>query len=141
MDLNDPKIVMTLRFVYGASQLLSLLFCLWLRSKVNKIADKKHFVEVEESAKPFSSEEPKKKTMTVMEYDLVEVGKQIQQILVSAGLLMAIHSYFGYAQPLFLQSILPWKNLLTLPIVRIHLFGCAATGDLARPWKAPNPFG
>lgn len=79
--------------------------------------------------------------MTVMEYDLIEVGKQIQQTLVSAGILMAIHSYFGYAQPLFLQSIMPWKNLLTLPVVRIHAFGGKATGDLARPWKAANPFG
>lgn len=155
--MKDPQVIMYLRLAYGISQLLSVLFCLWLRSKVNSQADKKHYVEVEESAKPFSDEykfampgcldsfnlsrEPKKKKMTVMEYDLAEVGKQIQQILVSAGILMAIHSYFGYAQPLFLQSIMPWKNLLTLPIVRIHLFGCSATGDLARPWKAPNPFG
>lgn len=79
--------------------------------------------------------------MSVLEYDLAEVGKQIQQTLVSAGILSAIHSYFGYVQPLFLQSILPWKNLLTLPVVRVHLFGCKPVGDLARPWKAPNPFG
>lgn len=139
--MKDPQIIMYLRFAYGASQLLSLLFCLWLRSRINTLADRKNTFEVEEPAKPFSDEEPKKKRMTVMEYDLAEVNKQIQQILVSAGILMAIHSYFGYGQPLFLQSILPWKNLLTLPLVRIHFWGCPATGDLARPWKAANPFG
>ena len=79
--------------------------------------------------------------MTIKEYDLAEVGKQVQQVLVSAAILVAIHSYFGYVQPLFLQSLLPWKNLLTLPLIRIRFWGCKATGDLARPWKAPNPFG
>jgi len=79
--------------------------------------------------------------MSVMEYDLAEVGKQIQQTLFSAAILLAIHKYFGYSQPLFLQSILPWKNLLTLPVVRIHFWGCKAVADLARPWKPANPFG
>lgn len=79
--------------------------------------------------------------MSVLEYDLAEIGKQIQQNLVAMGILLAIHSYFGYAQPLFLQSILPWKTLLTMPVVRIHFWGCKAAGDLARPWKAPNPLG
>lgn len=145
---------MYLRFAYGLSQLLGLLFCLYLRSKINSLADKKNTVEVTEPAKPFSDEyvealwifiyryrEPKKVKMTFMEYDLAEVNKQIQQILISSGILMAIHAYFGYAQPLFMQSILPWKNLLTLPVVRIHFWGCKATGELQRPWKPSSPFG
>lgn len=132
---------MKLRIAYGVSQVLGLLFCLWLRARINRIADKKHYVEVEEPPKPFTNEEPKKTKMTVQDYDLAEVNKQIQQTLVSSGILMAIHSYFGYAQPLFLQAIIPWKALLTLPIVRIHFWGCKAEGDLARPFKAPNPFG
>ncbi len=47
---------MYLRLGYGISQLLGLLFCLYLRSKINALADKKHFVEVTEAPKPFSDE-------------------------------------------------------------------------------------
>lgn len=154
--MTDPKIITILRISYGASQILSILVLLFLRMKINKANQKNQFVEVEEPAKPFSDEynipqlqvnldyyfrQPTKKKMSVLEYDLAEVGKQMQQTLVSAGILVAIHSYFGYVQPLFLQSILPWKNLLTLPVVRVHLFGAKPVDDLARPWKAPNPFG
>lgn len=154
--MTDPKIITILRISYAASQILSILVLLFLRMKINNANQKSQFVEVEEPAKPFSDEygfslyswwlltcfrQPTKKKMSVKEYDLAEVGKQIQQTLVSAGILLAIHSYFGYVQPLFLQSILPWKNLLTLPVVRVHLFGAKPVGDLARPWKAPSPFG
>lgn len=52
-----------------------------------------------------------------------------------------LHFYFKFTQPLVLQSILPWKNLFTMAVVQIRIFGYAAEGKLARPWKAPNPFG
>jgi len=47
---------MYLRLSYGLSQAFTILFCLWLRYKVSKIADKKHIVEIEEASKPFSDE-------------------------------------------------------------------------------------
>jgi hypothetical protein len=52
-----------------------------------------------------------------------------------------LHFYFKFTQPLVLQSILPWKNLFAMAVVQIRIFGYAAEGKLARPWKAPNPFG
>lgn len=54
--MKDPQVIMYLRLAYGISQLLGVLFCLYLRAKINRAADKKHFVEVEEPAKPFSDE-------------------------------------------------------------------------------------
>lgn len=53
----------------------------------------------------------------------------------------ALHFWFKFTQPLIFQSLLPWKNFFTLPVVQIRLFGFKAEGSLARPWKAPNPFG
>lgn len=145
---------MMLRLAYGASQLLSLLFCMWLRSRINQKGDKKNNVVVEDPAKPFTDEydpgwqhvlihgrEPKKRKLTVQAYDLEEIGKQINQILMSFGILSAIHYFFGYSQPLFMQAILPWKNLLTHQLSLVHLWGCKAEGDLQRPWKPANPFG
>ncbi len=52
-----------------------------------------------------------------------------------------LHFYFKFTQPLVLQSILPLKNLFTCAVVKIRVFGCAAEGKLARPWKTPSPFG
>lgn len=52
-----------------------------------------------------------------------------------------LHLWFKFTQPLIFQSLLPWKNFFTLPVVQIRLFGFKAEGTLARPWKVPNPFG
>lgn len=74
-----------------------------------------------------------------------------------------MHLYMKYTQPLFIQGIMPLKSLFdskvsasasSLPaapsfsdlslyfspktqILKIHLFGQEATGDLKRPFEAP----
>ena len=52
-----------------------------------------------------------------------------------------MHFWFKFTQPLIFQSLLPWKNFFTMPVIQIRLFGWKAEGSLARPWKVPNPFG
>lgn len=98
-------------------------------------------IEVIEPAKPFSSEPPKKTRMSVYEYDLAEVQKNLNQVLSGLAIMTGLHFWFKFTQPLIFQSLLPWKNFFTMPVVQIRLFGFKAEGSLARPWKAPNPFG
>jgi hypothetical protein len=47
-----------------------------------------------------------------------------------------MHLYFKYTNPLLIQSIIPLKGAFEGNLVKVHLFGQPATGDLARPWKA-----
>jgi len=43
--------------------------------------------------------------------------------------------YLGYTNPLVIQSVVPLKGLFENKLVKIHLLGNPATGELARPWK------
>jgi len=52
-----------------------------------------------------------------------------------------MHLYLGFTNPLLIQSILPVKSALESNLVKIHVFGAAASGgDLKRPWKSGMNF-
>ena len=46
-----------------------------------------------------------------------------------------MHLYFKYTNPLLIQSIIPLKGAFEGNLVKIHVLGYPATGDLKRPWK------
>lgn len=52
-----------------------------------------------------------------------------------------MHIYMKYNNPLLIQSILPVKSAFELSIVKIHVFGMEANGELKRPFKVVNMFG
>lgn len=141
VDLTNPKNVLILRMGYIGSQMLMLLFWTWMRSVVKRTGKAgSESLEYEEPPKPFSGEAPKRIKMTMAEYDALEVGKQLQQIIVGTIIMLILHVWLGMVQPLFLQILLPWKSLVTNPLVQIHLFGFKADGALKRPFKQPGPF-
>merc|ERR1712000_642647 len=45
-----------------------------------------------------------------------------------------------YANPLLMQSIIPLKSALENNLVKIHVYGQPASGDLKRPFKAAGGF-
>ena len=47
-----------------------------------------------------------------------------------------LHIYLKYSQPLFVQGIMAFKSLYEAKIVKIHVLGQNADGDLKRPFKA-----
>lgn len=89
----------------------------------------------------FYFRQPKKTRKSIRDYDLEAIQKSLNGVYTQVVIMGFLHFYFKFTQPLVLQSILPWKNLLTMPVVQIRIFGCKAEGKLARPWKTPNPFG
>ncbi len=56
------------------------------------------------------------------------------------GMMCVMHLYFKYTNPLLIQSIIPLKSAFEGNLVKIHLFGQPAVGDLKRPWKAAGGF-
>lgn len=56
------------------------------------------------------------------------------------GMMGVMHLYFKYTNPLLIQSIIPLKGAFEGNLVKIHLFGQPAIGDLKRPWKAAGGF-
>lgn len=87
-----------------------------------------------------SNEAPRPITTTNMEYDKNQLRTLIKGQLMGVGMMGVMHLYMKYTNPLLIQSILPLKSALEASLVKIHLFGKPATGDLQRPFKAANSF-
>ena len=83
-----------------------------------------------------SSEEPKLITTTVHSYDLQQLRGLFKSQLMGVGMMAVMHLYMKYTNPLLIQSIIPLKGAFEGNLVKIHLFGQPAVGDLKRPWKA-----
>lgn len=83
-----------------------------------------------------SAEEPKLVITTVHSYDLQQLRGLWKALLMGVGMMCVMHLYFKYTNPLLIQSIIPLKGAFEGNLVKIHLFGQAAIGDLMRPWKA-----
>lgn len=95
-----------------------------------------------EPAAPLSGQtEEKLVTTTVKEYDLQQVQSAMKGMLTGIAMMGVMHLYMKYTNPLLMQSIMPIKSALEQNIVKIHVFGKPASGDLKRPFKVANMFG
>ena len=57
-------------------------------------------------------------------------------------MMVFLHGYLKYTQPLFIQSLMGVKGLYDAKPIAVHLFGKKTEGDLKRPWtSAPSMFG
>ena len=83
-----------------------------------------------------SAEEPKLVTTTVHSYDLQQLRALFKSQLMGVGMMAFMHLYMQYTNPLLIQSIIPLKGAFEGNLVKIHLLGKPAIGDLKRPWKA-----
>jgi hypothetical protein len=93
-----------------------------------------------DSAQPFSQEQPPLITTTVQDYDTTQLKSGVKSAFMGIGMMGVMHLYFGYTQPLLVQSIMPIKNLFESKVAKIHLLGNEATGELKRPWKTGGLF-
>ena len=83
-----------------------------------------------------SGEEPKLVTTTIQEYDQNQLSAAYKGQLMGVGMMAFMHLYLKYTNPLLIQSIIPVKSAFEGNLVKVHLFGKPAVGDLKRPWKA-----
>lgn len=83
-----------------------------------------------------SSEDPKLVTTTIQEYDSGQLKSLFKSQLMGLGMMAVMHVYFKYTNPLLIQSIIPVKGAFEGNLVKVHVFGKPAAGDLKRPWKA-----
>ena len=93
-----------------------------------------------DAAQPFSQDSPPLITTTVQDYDTTQLKSGVKSAFMGIGMMGVMHLYFGYSQPLLVQSVMPIKNVLESKVAQIHLFGKDPTGDLKRPWKTGGLF-
>jgi hypothetical protein len=86
---------------------------------------------------PMGSAEPAKPvTTTIHDYDNNQLKSLIRAQLMGVGMMGVMHFYFKYTNPLLIQSIIPLKGVFEGNLIKIHLLGKPASGELKRPWKA-----
>lgn len=83
-----------------------------------------------------STEEPKPVTTTIHAYDTGKLKEAFRGQLMGIAMMCVMHLYFKYTNPLVIQSIIPLKGAFEGNLVKIHVLGQPAIGEMKRPWKA-----
>lgn len=135
IPFDDPEVLLVVRALYILSNVIIVGIYFYVQTKVNKKKDMT-FLRYVEPAPLGSGEEPRPVTTTVMEYDKQQLRQLYRSQLMGVGMMCVMHLYFKYTNPLLVQSVIPLKGALESNLVKIHLFGKPATGDLQRPFKA-----
>lgn len=140
INFEDPDILFYVRVGYLSCQAIAFLIYLITRAKINAKNDLTTLKYVE-PANPLGGAATEKAVVTtVKDYDLQQVNAQIKSIFTSMAMMGFMHIYMKYTNPLFMQSVTAVKSACEANIVKIHLFGTPATGDLKRPFKAAPGF-
>ncbi|MCJ1465339.1 hypothetical protein MMC07_003957 [Pseudocyphellaria aurata] len=139
VPFDDPQVLLGVRAFYIISNLIIAAIYLFMQQKINSKKDLTTLKYVE-PAPMGSAEEPKLITTTVHSYDLQQLRGLWRSQLMGVGMMCVMHLYFKYTNPLLIQSIIPLKGAFEGNLVKIHLFGQPAIGDLKRPWKAAGGF-
>jgi len=132
VNLQDPKIVMYVKMAYITVQVATILVSLLIRKRITESKETGN-VAVPESRGGTPQ------TVSVKEYDLSQIKQSLNQALIGTLITLFINYKWQVIQPLFIQSVLAPKNMLTSPLFRIYIMGDKATGKLARPFKSDNP--
>ena len=155
IPFDDPQVLLGVRVLYVVSNLVILGIYLYIQMKINSkkgaltpftqdfsicsltatMIDLTTLKYVEPPPMG-SAEEPKLITTTVHSYDLQQLKGMYKSQLMGIGMMGFMHLYMKYTNPLLIQSIIPLKGAFEGNLMKIHLFGSPAIGDLKRPWKS-----
>jgi len=135
IPFEDENVLWGVRGLYVLSNLI--IFGVYMYTKMQ--IDKKRDMTVLKYVEPApmgSTEEPKAVTTTIHAYDKQQLRGLFQSQLMGVDMMAVMHLYFKYTNPLLIQSIIPLKGAFEGNLVKVHVLGTPATGDLKRPWKA-----
>ncbi|KAI1409985.1 inorganic phosphate transport PHO88 [Hypoxylon sp. FL1857] len=136
IPFDDPNVLNMVRALYVASNVIIAAIYLYVQVQINKKKDLTTLKYVEPPPMG-SSEEGKLITTTVHAYDSQQIKNSFRSQLMGIAMMGFMHLYMKYTNPLLIQSIIPLKGALESNLVKIHLFGQPASGDLKRPFKQP----
>lgn len=136
LDLENPDVVFYVRVAFATGTLLTLAVYLYVRQVILSKNDLTTIKYLQPANKMQGETEDKLVVITVKDYDLGQVNSAVKGIFTSLAMTGFMHLYMKFTNPLIMQSISPLKGALESNIVKIHLFGTPASGDLKRPFKA-----
>lgn len=155
IDWEDKSVLQNIRLLYLASNVILFACFAYMYTQIQKKQGRLSspcisvscsdvidmtVLKYVDAAQPFSQEQPPLITTTVQDYDTTQLKSGVKSAFMGIGMMGVMHLYFGYTQPLLVQSIMPIKNVLESKVAKIHLLGNEATGELKRPWKTGGLF-
>jgi len=135
IPFDNPEVLHYVRIGYVAAQVICLATFFFVSQKIKAKNDQTVLKYVEPKS-PMSPESGGLVTTTVRDYDLQETSKLIRGVYMGVLMMVFLHGYMKYTQPLFIQGLMGLKNLIEAKPVAIHIFNRPAQGDLKRPFKA-----
>ncbi|KAI0131092.1 inorganic phosphate transport PHO88 [Daldinia grandis] len=136
IPFDDPDVLNIVRALYIGSNVVIAGIYIYIQFQINKKKDLTTLKYVE-PAPMGSSEEGKLVTTTVQAYDSQQLKNSFRSQIMGIAMMGFMHLYMKYTNPLLIQSIIPLKGALESNLVKIHLLGQPASGDLKRPFKQP----
>ncbi|KAJ3558356.1 hypothetical protein NM688_g979 [Phlebia brevispora] len=135
IPFDDPQVLTIVRIVYVVTQVVVLGVYYYVSAKIKEKNDQTVLKYVE-PANPMSKEPGNLVVTTNRDYDLGEVSKLVRGAYIGIAMMVFLHGYMKYTQPLFIQALMGVKNLYDAKPVAIWVLGKPAEGDLKRPFKA-----
>jgi len=85
------------------------------------------------------NEQTPERTVTVQEYDSIQLKEEVRKILMGAGILCLIHFKWDVLMPLILQSVMIPLSMIGSQLFEVY---CLGQYEKVRPFPAPaGPFG
>jgi len=134
IPFDNENVLNGVRALYIASNIIIFGIYYYVKMQIDKKKDMT-VIKYVEPAPMGSTEEPKSVTTTIHAYDQQQLRSLFRAQLMGVGMMGVMHIYFKYTNPLLIQSIIPLKGAFEGNLVKIHLFGQPASGELKRPWK------
>lgn len=140
VPFEDERVLWGVRGLYLLSNFLILSLYLYTLKLIKKRNDYTTIKYIEPPSPLSGKTEEKFVTTTIKEYDTSQVNAAIKGMFTGVAMMAFMHLYMKYTNPLLIQSIMPLKSALEQKIVKIHVLGKPAEGELKRPFKANDLF-
>ncbi|CCK71484.1 PHO88 family protein KNAG_0H00680 [Huiozyma naganishii CBS 8797] len=146
IDMENKTVILYIRVLYCSCAAVTWLLYQLTAARINRANDLSllKYAEPPQNALLAATSlaedtsRPRLKVTTVHDYDMESIQAALKSLYQSLAFMLFLHLYLKYNNPLFMQAIGPVKGALENNVVKIHLFGKPATGNLRRPFRAES---
>ncbi|KAG0656535.1 phosphate transporter (Pho88) [Monosporozyma unispora] len=154
LDFENKIILNVVRIMYFSSMFISLAILQltkWKIQKNNDLTVLKYVAKDSNSMFNLAAAEvdptnensngERLHVISIKDYDLTEINSALKSLSNNLVVMLFMHLYLKYSNPLFMQCISPIKSTLENKVVQIILFSKKDSGYLKRPFKTEPMFG
>lgn len=139
IDFTDPNNVLTAQLIFGVAQGIVLLVCAYIFLQIRNRNDQTRITVLPTPA-PFGGATGAPQQLTIREYDISQLRKFVQQIILGMGIAVFLFIQWNIVPPMAIQCVLNPVNLFGNPLFKLFVLG-ASPAKYPRPFPEENPLG